>query len=214
MARKKTSSEYAVCCDHQRRTCLKLAEDAELIAYVPLDVENGLQVQQTSVESFNQRFKMMPGYPVERGCQLYLNYALAIGASNEALDLLGQIINISKEDREMATTKHKARAAAAAAPKKKAVPKKAPVKKKAAAAKPAGQSPKRPAAKKNSTKSGGAYSSAAQMFKALIMAGKLTDDEIFAAVQAEFSLDDKKRGYVKWYRNNLIKQGENPPAAK
>jgi len=52
------------------------------------------------------------------------------------------------------------------------------------------------------------------MFQDLIMAGKLTDDQIFEKVQAEFGLDEKKRGYVKWYRNHLKKQGANPPEAK
>ena len=46
------------------------------------------------------------------------------------------------------------------------------------------------------------------------MEGKLTDDQIFAKVQKEFNLDDNKRSYVKWYRNDLNKKGMNPPAAK
>lgn len=205
MARKKTSSEFAVCYDHQRRTCIKVAEDTALVTYIPLDVAEGLQTQQTSVESFNQRFKVMPDYPVERGCQLYLNYSLAIGASDEVLDYLGQVITISKGDYEMATVKRKAKAVA---PKKKAVAKKKAVTKKKAAV-------KKTTAKKSTKKAAtGEYASAAKMFQALIMGGKLTDDEIFAEVQNEFGLDDKKRGYVKWYRNNLIKKGENPPAGK
>ena len=52
------------------------------------------------------------------------------------------------------------------------------------------------------------------MFKTLIMEGKLTDAQIFAKVQKEFGLDDNKRSYVKWYRNDLVKKGEKPPAAK
>lgn len=56
--------------------------------------------------------------------------------------------------------------------------------------------------------------SAAQMFKDLIMEGKKTDDQIFAAVKAKFKLDDKKRSYVAWYRNQLSKDGQKPPAAK
>jgi len=56
--------------------------------------------------------------------------------------------------------------------------------------------------------------SAAQMFKDLIMAGKLTDDQIFATVKKKFGLDDKKRSYVAWYRNQLSKDGQKPPAAK
>ena len=46
----------------------------------------------------------------------------------------------------------------------------------------------------------------AGMFQALIINGKLTDDEIFAAVKAKFVLDDKKRSYVQWYRNYLNKR--------
>jgi len=46
----------------------------------------------------------------------------------------------------------------------------------------------------------------AGMFQALIIAGELNDDEIFAAVKAKFSLDDKKRSYVQWYRNYLNKR--------
>jgi len=56
--------------------------------------------------------------------------------------------------------------------------------------------------------------SAAQLFRDLIMEGKKTDDQIFAEVQKKFSLDDSKRGYVAWYRNDLSKKGENPPAPK
>jgi len=56
--------------------------------------------------------------------------------------------------------------------------------------------------------------SAAQMFKDLIMEGKKTDDQIFAAVKAKFNLDDKKRSYVAWYRNQLTKDGKKVPAAK
>ena len=58
--------------------------------------------------------------------------------------------------------------------------------------------------------------SASSRFKELIMANAsakkpLTDDEIFAKVAAEFNLDDSKRTYVAWYRNDLRKKGENPP---
>ena len=73
----------------------------------------------------------------------------------------------------------------------------------------------KPAAKPTkSAKPGEKKPSAAQMFQDLIMAGKLTDDQIFEKVQAEFGLDEKKRGYVKWYRNHLKKQGQNPPEPK
>ena len=94
------------------------------------------------------------------------------------------------------TKEIKAAPKAKIAPTKKAVPKKAAAKKRAAKA-PVGE-----------------YTSAAKMFQGLILEGKLTDDETFAAVQDQFGLDDKKRSYVGWYRNKLKKDGQNPPEAK
>ena len=49
--------------------------------------------------------------------------------------------------------------------------------------------------------------SAAGMFRDLIVEGKLSDDEIFAKVKAQFNLPDSRRGYVDWYRKDLKKKG-------
>lgn len=51
-------------------------------------------------------------------------------------------------------------------------------------------------------------------FIELIMAGELTEAEIFKTVQAEYGLDDGKKGYVKWYWKHLTKEGRNPPPLK
>jgi len=91
--------------------------------------------------------------------------------------------------------------AAKAAPAKKAASAKAPAVKTAKPAKEAGAE-KAP------------RDSAANMFRELIMAGELTDDKIFEKVQKKFGLEDKSRSHVGWYRNNLQRQGKNPPAAK
>lgn len=184
------------CYDRQRRTCIEVARVAGQVKFIPLDVSEGLQVQTTSADSFDQRYEPMVNYPIEKAAQLFLNYSQTIGASKEALGYLGQIVNVSKQEADMATTKKTAATEKAAATKTAA--------KKAAPAKPAAK----PA------KTGEKKPSAAQMFQDLIMAGKLTDDQIFEKVQAEFGLDEKKRGYTKWYRNHLKKQGQNPPEPK
>lgn len=44
----------------------------------------------------------------------------------------------------------------------------------------------------------------------LIMAGK-TNAEVWAVIQPQFNLDDKKKGYPAWYRMNLARKGMNPP---
>lgn len=205
------------CHDFARRTCIQVERANGHVKYIPLDVSTGLEVQKTSAESFDQRFTPMEGYPAEKACQLYLSYSQNIGATKEALDYLGQVINVSEQEYQMATTK---RAATAATKTEKAVTAKAnsktkPVEKKAAT-KPAEVKAGRAVdpVVKTTAKTGEKKMSAAQMFQDLIMEGKLTDDKIFEKVQEKFGLDEKKRGYVKWYRNHLKKQGANPPEAK
>lgn len=51
------------------------------------------------------------------------------------------------------------------------------------------------------------FKSAAAMFRALIQAGDLSDDEIFGQVQEAFDLPDNRRSYVEWYRKDLKKKG-------
>lgn len=98
------------------------------------------------------------------------------------------------------------------AAKKSATAKPAPAK---SAGKPAADKAKGGVAGKPGTKTNSiGIETAADMFRTLIREGKLTDDEIFAKVQAKFKLADNKRSYVSWYRNSLLKAGEKVPAAK
>lgn len=68
------------------------------------------------------------------------------------------------------------------------------------------------ATKAKATANGEKKPTASALFRELIMEGKLTDDKIFETVQKRFGLDEKKRSYVAWYRNDLTKQGQKPPA--
>lgn len=219
MAKKNTASVPAImpCHDHQRRTCIQVERVNGHVKYIPLDVGVGLEVQTMGVDVFDQRFTPMVNYPAVKACQLYVGYSQSIGATKEALDYLGQVVNISEQEFKMATAKK----AAAPADEKRTAPRRATNGKAEPAkagrrttdpvvAPPKGKAAKTPAAEKTSEK----RESAAQMFQDLIMAGKLTDDQIFEKVQEKFGLDEKKRGYVKWYRNHLKKQGKNPPEPK
>jgi hypothetical protein len=209
MATKKQAPAVLPCYDSQRRTCIQVERAAGLVKFIPLDVSLGLEVHSTSADSFDQRFTPMEGYPVEKACQLFVNYSQTLGATKEAMEYLGQIVNVSKQELEMATTKKQVTAEKSVA---KPAAKKAAPAKVTKAEKPVATKAAKPAAKP--AKTGEKKPSAAQMFQDLIMAGKLTDDQIFEKVQAEFGLDEKKRGYVKWYRNHLKKSGANPPEAK
>lgn len=211
MASKKPTPGIIPCYDRQRRTCIQVERTGTHVKYIPLDVNEGLQVLTATANEFDQRYEPMVNYPAEKACQLLLNYSQTIGATKEALGYLGQIVNVSKQEADMATTKKTAAAEKAAAT-KPAAKKAAPVTKPAAKSAPAKTA--KTAAAKPAAKAGEKKMSAAQMFQDLIMQGKLTDDQIFEKVQAQFGLDEKKRGYVKWYRNHLKKQGANPPEAK
>ena len=208
------------CWNFHRETCIEVFRFSGFVGHIDLDVSRSLFVKQTSEQKFDAQYKPIPNYPPEKACQLYLTYGKKIGATKEALKYLlllttmteSELQEMAKKTKEIEVGKEEVTSKPpkrAAKVKKeitgkpvvmkttplKSEPKEKPVKKAAAAAKD-----KKP--------------SASQMFKDLIMAGKKTDDEIFAEVKAAFGLDDSKRGYVKWYRNDLIKKGFKVPTAK
>jgi hypothetical protein len=88
-----------------------------------------------------------------------------------------------------------------AAAKKTAAPKAA------AATKPATPKAEKPKLVPKAEKPAAKRPSVSSRICELIMAGKLSDDAIFATVQKEFGLDDSKRGYVSWNRSHMRKQG-------
>lgn len=231
----KDNTGARACADHQRRTCIEISRQGKEVTYIPLSAKEGLQLVTSSITEFDRRFKPVPDYPVDKAAKLYVEYSRHLGASHEALEALGKLTEISKKDREMATTVRTdlpAKNKAAADPKVTAgkVPKAAEPAKtkptpasKAESAKtksaPKAAEPAKTKSAKATSKTEAPWSesgreTAAKLFQALIMEGKLTDDQIFEQVKAKFNLDEKKRSYVRWYRNHLAKQGKNPPAAK
>lgn len=156
-------------------------------------------------DRFDQVFTQMVNYPAEKAARLYVSYARQIGASKAALEALGQLTTVTKEDTTMATAK-------------KATKANNPTVKPAAKGEPATKAAKTPKPAAAEGKTTGPKPvrgpSAAQRFQELIREGKWTDDQIFAKVQEEFGLDDKKRSYVNWYRNYMRKSGETVPNAQ
>ena len=184
--------------DHNRHTCIEVKREDGVVHYIPLSIE-GFELCTMSAERFDAEFQPLPDYPVERAAKLYAEYATQLGGSSEAMKALAAFTTVTQKDIDMATVKKAAAAAKKTPAAKKVAPAKKPIPGRAPkTAKPAGE--KKP--------------SAATMFKDLIMEGKLTDAQIFAKVQKEYGLDDNKRSYVKWYRNDLAKKGMKPPAAK
>lgn len=173
--------------DHNKRTCLQLVRVGDAIKFIELDVSAELSVKKSSSKAFNDRFKPIVDYPVDQAVAHFRRIAGYRGATPEAQKYLGIVLTTPKQESEMPTTA-----------KKEETPKSVT---KAKTKGPPAKVVKKPM-------------SAAQRFQELIMEGKHTDDQIFAKVQREFDLDDGKKGYVKWYRNYLRKQGKKPPEPK
>lgn len=175
--------------DFNRKTCLKLRESTNRVAFLILHMQHGLILEVMNPTSFHNMYKKHETAVVSKSAAIYAEYSRYIGSTKTVLRILNRLTPITKEEMIMATKRKEERTRLASAPvKKTADGKPVPPKKKEV--------------------------SAAARFQELIMQGTMTDDKIFEAVQKEFGLPASKRGYVGWYRNYLKKNGKNPPAAK
>lgn len=222
MGEPSSKNQFVVCTDDNRRLCMQTYRDKDAVQYIPLHGEC-LAVHEDDPRDFDELYKPLTDYPPERAAKLFASYAQHLGASKEAMQCLGNVIPLTKQEVQMAiikgstaTASDKAGQAAAAKAAGKA-PKAAPVK--AVKANGHGKPAKVKAAKggtakveKVATKVAGKKPSASSEFQRLIMEGQLTDEQIFKQVQKKYGLPDGKRSYVAWYRNHLKKRGEKVPA--
>jgi len=187
--------------DRQRYTCIEVSRTATAVSYLIIEPGEGVHLKKTAKEVFEARFVPVDDYPGDKAIQHFREFASRLGATPEAVEVIGQICKTDPKELIMAT-------ATKAAPAKRSNAKPAATK-----AVPKKETKATPV-KAEKKAAGGKYASAAAMFQGLIMAGGKTVDQIFAAVQKEFGLPDNKKSYVKWYHNNLAKQGKNPPPLK
>lgn len=177
--------------DYQGRTAIQLDRNVSTVTFVPFDTA-GMHLTYMQTNKFDERYKPLEKYPVEKAAQKYADFCKDYGATQDVLDWLARVVNIKPEDADMA-------------------------KKKLATKSSGGGTTSSGGGAKASRATGGGErkETAASLFQQLIMApGGRTDEQIFKEVQKKFGLDDKKRGYVAWYRNHLKKAGKNPPAPK
>jgi hypothetical protein len=196
-----------VCADDNMHTCIELARGNQKVKFIPMTV-SGFEVEQLSAAEFDRTYTETQDYPVDKAAKLYAGYAADTGGSLEAMQNLAKLTPLTKGEIDMATKKAASAKSEAKKPAAKPAAKKvvsAPVAKEPKAVAKRETKEKAPAEKKPS---------ASGMFKELIMAGTMTDEAIFKKVQKAFDLSDDKISYVKWYRNDLVKKGMNPPAAK
>lgn len=204
--------------DHNKKTCIELSRKGSRVIFVPMD-SIGIAIEKVDAGVFDRTYTPVPNYPVAKAARRYIAYASSVGGTESAMEELAKLTTLtSKELIEMAIKKKAAVSTtkAEAAAKAKANSKKAPPAK--------SEQPKPPKqAKAEVTKATKVTKtketkvprrSASKAFQELIMAGTLTEKQIFARVQKEFGLDDSKFSYVKWNYNYLVKQGSNPPELK
>jgi hypothetical protein len=192
------------CIDRQCHTCIEFFRDHFSVKFIPLSI-GGFEVQVMDIAEFDRTYKPIKDYPIDKAAKLYAEYATQLGGTKEAMQTLATIVPLTSKEIEMATTKKTASAEnkTAKAATAKANTKTATAKK----AKPAAKAAPEPKAKKVAGADGDKPQSAADMFRTLIVEGKLSDDEIFTKVQKAHNLDDNKRRYVSFYRFDAKRKG-------
>lgn len=159
-----------------------------------------VQVWEIPLELFKRTHLYEPDFPISKAAEIMARRAKEVGATEEALNVLRNIITISEGEITVENP-----------PKTNPINTKPTKEKRVKTEQPKAKDTTTSTAPKE--KKERRYS-AAQMFQDLIMEGKLTDKQIFAKVQEKFGLDDKKAGYVKWYRSFLRKNGKDAPDPK
>lgn len=143
---KPLNEDYAVFCDDQRRTCIRVARDSKHVQFIPMDTE--LNVYELTHYEFEKQYSIhMADYPVRQAAQKYLqaNWLAVTPAAQKQLDFIaGKTFidpvaptNFNQKESimtEAAKSKAAAKPAAKPAPAKAAPTKVAPAK---PAAKPA-----------------------------------------------------------------------------
>lgn len=217
-AQKRARASVELVMDAEGRTAIKLSEEKTEVAFIPMAAE-GLYVTYTSPSVFRTRYphsqhdpkspRSLQGATVMAAARCFVVHSTFCGAEPRAVEALEQLVPITKHEKEriheMSTKKPE--------PTTKTKPTKAKPEKtvsttsKASAAKPAKSTSSKPDGERKPKPS--------VTFRELIIQGKLTDDQIFAEVQKRHpEVTEDKRSYVAWYRNDLRKKGENPPAQK
>ncbi len=188
-------NKFAVCVTHQRRTCIQVYRDTEVVQYIPL-TGGSFEVYEAKPKDFNHEYSEID-YDVSRAADHYIKYAMMLGASEEALGCLGNLTDITATDRKtILSHRRAAEDTVAAMVASGGLP----------ASKEVAQVPQ--AATERSKKASTGVGSEIQR---LLRLGELTDAEIFKQVQQKFGLPDHKKRYVQSYRCTMRSRGEKVP---
>lgn len=182
--------EAVVARDRSSHTVIEVRRSENHVVFLAY-MGSGVTVERLGHEAFDTQYTHVPDYPTGRAAALFVGFSQVVGGTTEALTELAKLINVSDVEKKMSSEK------LATNKSTKTVTK---------TLKSSHGDVKVDVARKP-------RDSAAAMFKALITEGGITDAEIFAKVQKAFGLDESKRTYVAWYRNQLRKSGVDVPDA-
>ena len=221
-----TNDRYKIHRDFNAHTCIELDQKNGIVIYMTFNAEDGITVRRSALETFERLYKWLPHQSLKSAVKTFFDFGKYVRISNEARQYLAQLNNQFNKEFTMPHSQdelHKMSAAAKAANESKGKAKAEPKGK--AKAEPKGKAKAESKGKAKAESKGKAKTPVTSkdgkekkqgitpFMKELIMAGKLTDDEIFTQAQLKFGCDEKKRWYISWCRHDLRKKGINPPDA-
>jgi len=219
-AQAKACKSVVLCMDREGRTAIRLRAEGEEVAFIPMSAD-GLFVTYTTPSVFRTKFPLMNtdegaprslrGATVMSAARCYVVHATYCGAEPRAVEELERLVPVTQHEKERIRDMSTKKPSEKSSNKEKTVS----TGKKGTVVKPSAADKGTKAPRSTSGPAGERRASASQTFRELIMRGTLTDDQIFAEVQKRHpEVGNDKRKYVAWYRNDLRKNGENPPAQK
>lgn len=180
--------------DNSSRITLELRRGDHGVICIP-QLPHGLYVETIDHVNFDMTYTPLLDYPPGRCAVLMARFATQVGGTHEAMAELGKLVEVTADQTEEAASRLSSNKAKIRQPE-------LPLKVKRGERV---EAPKTKRRKRNS---------AAEMFRTLIIEGKLSDDEIFAKVQEVFGLSDFARSRVSVYRSQLRKEGKVELKAK
>lgn len=86
--------------DAQRRTCIVVGHSKMSVELIPLDTASGLRVIEMQEKSFNKDYKPIPGYPLRKAVEQYIEFAIYCGMTPQVKDIFSDMLTgLAKRDK-------------------------------------------------------------------------------------------------------------------
>lgn len=95
--------------DRQRRTCIVVGHSKTSVEVIVLDTTSGLRVSDMTESTFNKEYKPIPGYPLHKAIEQYIEFGTYCGMTEQVKELfqsmLEGIMKKEKVDTKLALAK-------------------------------------------------------------------------------------------------------------